>query len=195
MASKIGFFGGSFNPLHNGHIIMLKSFIDILNLNKCILIPNHVSPFKSKNQYQLFSDEDRINILKKTFHNNDKVEIWDHEIKKGGVSYTIDTLNHAKSIFPNDELYWLIGRDHVETFHKWKDWKDILNLVKIAIVNRDNTFTNLDIEKVNNIFGEDKYRIIDAPLINISASYIRENINHKEKIKDLVPSSVLDYIN
>ena len=102
---RIGLFGGSFNPIHKGHLIMAECFINSLQLDKCVLIPTGVSPFKHSDDYNLFTSEQRLAMVETACEDNPKLIVWDYEIKKGGTSYSIDTILYAKKIFPEAELF------------------------------------------------------------------------------------------
>lgn len=194
---KIGIFGGTFNPVHNGHLIMLKHFIDQLNLDKCYIVPAAISPFKKNFSMFQANDYDRIYMLKLAIDNFPNVEILDYEIVKGGISYTIDTLEYLKNIHADDEFYLLIGADQAIAFDKWKNWEKIVQNSFICIVRRPDIDDKYMEKNIDEIFERYKEKIIfiDAPIINITATQIREKLKNKESINGLVPQSVENYIN
>jgi nicotinate-nucleotide adenylyltransferase len=185
---KIGLFGGSFNPLHNGHVIMADSFVKSLGLEQCIFIPAAQSPFKKKEDYEFLTDQQRLAMLEDICQNNSKFDFWSYEIEKGDISYTYLTIKHARTIYPTAKLFWLIGKDHIYSFTKWKNWEEILSEVTLAIVNRGSSLDDESLDVLNSTIGKSNYEIIDAPLIDISSSYIRENIENRELISKLMPS-------
>ncbi len=176
---KIGLFGGSFNPVHNAHLIMAEWVRDEFSLDKIILIPNYRSPLKS--DYHGVSATDRLNMLKLATEGNNNFEISEYELNKEGVSYSIDTIKH----FLNDEneYYFIIGGDSLRSIEKWKDYKDIFRLVKIICVDRDVISSR-----------NDKVLFSSMPLIDISSTVIRDRISKGKSIKYLVPDKVADYI-
>ncbi len=194
---KVGIFGGTFNPVHNGHLIMLDKFISQMNIDQCYVVPAAISPFKTNFSVFQATDYDRLFMLKLAIKNiNNNVEVLDYEIIKGGVSYTIDTIEFLKNIHPEDDFYLLIGADQAIAFDKWKRWEEILSNSNICIVRRpdiDNTYLEQNIKL---IFGSyiNKIHYIDAPIINITATQIREKLKNKDSISGLVPKQVEEYI-
>ena len=186
--NKIGLFGGSYNPLHNGHVIMAEAFINQLNLDKCIFIPAAQSPFKKKEDYELITDNQRLAMLEEICKKKDKFAFWDYEIEKGGTSYSFQTIRHARKIFPGSKLFWLIGKDHIYSFTKWKNWEEIISQVTLSIVNRGSKLDEESVEFLDTTIGREKYIIVDAPLVDISSLYIRENIKDMNLISKLMPS-------
>lgn len=193
---KIGIFGGTFNPVHNGHLTMLEHFVNQIPLDKCYIVPTSISPFKQNFSMFQANDYDRIFMLKLALENYKNVEVLDYEILKGGISYTIDTLRLLKGVHPDDELYLLIGADQAIAFDKWKSWEEIVQNTFICVVQRpdlDNSYVKTNIES---IFRKYLYKIIfiEAPIINITATQVREKIKNKENIDGLVPEKVAKYI-
>ncbi|QJG66586.1 nicotinate-nucleotide adenylyltransferase [Mycoplasma phocoeninasale] len=142
---KIAIFGGSFNPIHKGHILVAEDAIRLLNLDKLYFVPNNKNPFKKARYYA--DNYHRINMLKMVI--KDKMEISEFETNRGGNSYTIDTVKYFVQKFPNDEIYLLIGSDNVNKLNKWKDIEKISKLVKICIFNRNTTYSKINIKKFN----------------------------------------------
>ncbi len=193
---KVGIFGGTFNPVHNGHLVMLEKFISHMQIDKCYVVPAAISPFKKNFSVYQATDYDRLFMLKlalKTFKN---VEVLDYEIVKGGVSYTIDTIVFLKNIHSEDDFYLLIGADQAIAFDKWKNWEEILANSNVCIVRRPDIDNSYLQQNIKVILGHylDKIHLIDAPIINITATQIREKLKNKESISGLVPEEVEEYI-
>ncbi len=142
---KIAIFGGSFNPIHKGHILIAKDAIEMLNLDKLYFVPANKNPFKKESNY--VSNEHRVNMINMVLE--DKMELSEFEIKRGGLSYTIDTVKYFRQKFPNDEIFLLIGSDNVNKLNKWKDIDEISELVKIVVFNRGNKYSKINIKKYN----------------------------------------------
>lgn len=170
---KIGVFGGTFDPIHNGHINIIKKCLEKLNLDKILVIPNNKSPHKDSavaNTYQ------RYKMIELALGDMGRAEICDMEINSNNISYTVDTIKRLYN--KNDELFFIIGSDTLEIFHTFKDCMDIYEMVKLAVYPRSDDFkTNFDIIK------------IDAGINDISSTDIRENIN-----KNMLPIKVYEYI-
>ncbi|MCE5304624.1 MAG: nicotinate (nicotinamide) nucleotide adenylyltransferase [Chloroherpetonaceae bacterium] len=192
---KIGIYGGSFDPIHIGHLIIVERFIEILNLNKCLFIPSYISPFKAEENANI-SAETRLEMLKLATESNPAFEIEDYEINRREISYTIDTLLYLQSKYPDSELFLLIGSDQARDFHKWKNFQDIMSIANICIAKR---ILNYDV----NIFPFELYlnqkskQIIklNTPIIEISSTEIRERIKEGRSIKYMLTPSVYNYIN
>lgn len=135
---KIGIFGGTFNPVHSEHVLTAKKAIDGLKLDKLFIMPSHISPHKIGADVVSFCD--RYNMLKLAFTGVDKVEISDYEEKKGGVSYTFETLGYFKNLYPDAELCFLMGEDMINDFPTWKNPDIIAKLATLVFVRRKDAF-------------------------------------------------------
>jgi len=193
---KIGIFGGTFNPVHSGHLTMLDCFISQIQLDKCYIVPAAISPFKQNFSIYQANDYDRLFMLKLALDNFENVEVIDYEIVKGGISYTIDTLHLLKGVHPDDEFYLLIGADQAIAFDKWHRWEEIVQNAFICVVQRPDLDEKYVRENVELIFRKYLFKVIfiEAPIINITATQIREKLKNKESIDGLVPKQVSEYI-
>ncbi len=193
--SRIGIYGGSFNPVHKAHIEIAGCFYEQCNLDKILFIPAYNSPFKLRDDY-INLDEHRIAMLKLATSKFNYFEVDDFEIRRGGISYTIDTIEYLKSrLNPADKLYLLIGSDQWLEFHRWKNWQQILKSVNICIAGRKVENQNINDEVLKFIKDNDfKVFNLDSPLIDISSQIIRYNIINGIDIKNLVDEDVQNYI-
>jgi nicotinate-nucleotide adenylyltransferase len=182
---NIGLLFGSFNPIHNGHVSLANFFIKHRNFNQIWLVVSPLSPFK-KNQIILDKYErlDMVKIAIKPFEN---IFASDIEFKMKTPSYTIDTLNKIKKIYPENSFSIIIGEDNLDNLKKWKDSNLIIEDYKIFIYPRNFSKKNIDL----NINSIDK---IKAPFIDISSTYIRESIKKNKKIDGLLSPDVLNQI-
>ncbi|MBN3534540.1 nicotinate-nucleotide adenylyltransferase [Mycoplasma procyoni] len=142
---KIGIFGGSFDPIHNGHIKVAKEAIEQLNLDKLYFVPTFKSPFKTKQKYAPW--EDRIKMIEMVKPQKSEISLF--EIKRKGTSYTIDTVSHFKKQFPNDELFLILGSDNLDKLHKWKEIETISKSVQIVIFKRNKNIFKENLKKFN----------------------------------------------
>ncbi|MBQ6570583.1 MAG: nicotinate (nicotinamide) nucleotide adenylyltransferase [Clostridia bacterium] len=131
---KIGVFGGSFNPIHKGHINLCEIAAKAAGLDRIILIPAAVSPFKTG--YSV-SDSDRLQMCRLAVEDLPLFSVSDIELARGGVSYTVDTLALLKKEYPHDELYLIVGADSFLTLDKWKDSGEILRLAAVCTMPRE----------------------------------------------------------
>lgn len=190
---RIGLFGGTFNPLHNGHLIIAEHYLRQIALDKCIFIPTNISPFKTEVNKNSLDNEHRLNIIKLGIGDKKSITYDDYEIKSGGISYTYKTIQYFKNIFPNEQLFWLIGGDHIEKFKLWKNYEEILESVILVIVSRHNQIDSNTISLIEEM-TKGQYKLLNLPLIDISSTEIRSNISNIEMIKKMLPDKVYDYI-
>jgi nicotinate-nucleotide adenylyltransferase len=183
--SKIGIFGGTFDPIHMGHLITAQSVREIRELDKIIFIPAYISPHKT--EAKASSTEHRINMIKRAIEDVPFFDCSDIEIKKGGISYTVDTLRELKKIYY--EIEFIIGYDNIFSFNKWKDPDEILKLAKIIVLKRKSSLPPT---------YEDKYYhqaiFVQTRGIEISATDIRERVKNGQPVHFLVPQKVKEYI-
>lgn len=183
---KIGLFGGTFNPVHNGHINLVKNFKDKLSLDKVLVIPTAVPPHKQAES--LVSSEDRLNMCRLAF--GSLAEVSDVEIERGGRSYTVETLEELKKIYKDDDLYFLVGSDMLLSFKRWYRWEDILTMCTLCATDRDNEETCRDADE--DFFS--KIIFCDFPKTVVSSSEVREKLSEDKDVSDLVPEEVVKYI-
>ena len=190
---RIGIFGGAFNPVHNGHINLAKSYLKSLSLDKLILIPTANPPHKTA--AGLACEEDRLNMLSIAFKAVDRVEISDIEFQRNEKSYTYDTVRELRKIYSDDALFLIIGDDQFLSFDKWYKYDELLSEVVLCTAAREKNKREEIIafaEKLLN--GSSNYYLADFEPVVVSSSEIREKIKKNEDISALVPAEVSEYI-
>jgi nicotinate-nucleotide adenylyltransferase len=189
---KVAIFGGAFNPVHNEHINIAKAAIDTLGLDKLIVVPTAVSPHKSGKL--MAEDRDRLNMCRLAFGDIDKVEVSDYEIDCGGVSYSYKTCNHFKQLYPDSQLFFLMGADMLRIFPQWKNPQEIISKVSIAACAREDSsiFEQYKLQ-VEQTFNTKVYPIKYVGL-KVSSTRIRVLACLKEDISALVAPKVAQYI-
>ncbi len=181
----IGILGGTFDPIHNGHLITARAVLEARDLEKIILIPCSISPHKQ--DVITATNYDRLNMVKAAIGDSKIFEVSDFELMRGGVSYTIDTIKHILKEHNDADL--IIGFDNLPKFDTWKNYRRILDMVNLVVMRR----TNEDVE-VKNKDVLKKAIIVDTPNIEISSSGIRRRIKDNLPIDNLVPDAVKKYI-
>jgi nicotinate-nucleotide adenylyltransferase len=182
---KIGIYGGTFDPIHFGHLITAQSVFELRKLDKILFIPSFISPLK-KDQISS-SPEDRIKMLKLAIKDIPHFDYTDFEIKKKNISYTIETIKELRKTYQYIEL--IIGYDNLLVFDKWKNPYELLKLVKLVVLQRKVTDEKI---RKNKYF---KHAIfIKTPLIDISGTDIRQRVHSGKSINYLVPQKVMAYI-
>ncbi len=193
---RIGFFGGSFNPIHIAHTIHAMYFVEQLKLDHCVFIPTYKSPFKV-NEPKTIEDVDRVRMIELAIRDNPIFSIDDFEIKQQQVSFTINTVKHLKSRYPDCQLYLLIGEDQSRFFHSWNLWNEIVDNVQLCITRRALKEVILDTDYYKKLTSTDQRPPIwiNAPFIDISSTEIRHRIATNRSISNLVHPEVERYIN
>ncbi len=185
---KTGIFGGSFNPVHNGHLKIALDFKDKFELDRVLFIPNNISPFKIVLD-DLAPAKHRLKMLEIVLKDYPSFEIEDFEIKRTGISYTSDTIRYLKQKYPQDKFMLLIGTDQASSFHKWKDFDYILRELVVVIANRNSNVPPAELPPALNNAPK-----LNNELINISSSEIRDRIRKGQSIIELLPFEVAEYI-
>ena len=185
---KLGLFGGTFNPIHNGHLKIARKVLDDFGLTKVIFIPSGNPPHKNKND--IVDAFHRLKMLEIAIAGEKRFEVSDIEIKREGKSYTLDTIKRIKEIYGKDAiLYFIAGADMALDLPNWKDPLKILELSHFLAVERP----NFCLEKLNEKYRK-KIIFVEGVSFDISSSDIRNRIKGGKSIKTLVPDAVEKYI-
>ncbi len=186
---KIGVFGGTFNPIHYGHVNIIKGFKERLLLDRIILIPTNMPPHKSADY--LADTRHRIKMCEIAVSDLKFCEVSDIECKRSGLSYTFDTLSEMEKLHPKDELFLLMGQDMFYTIEKWKNFMGIFSLATICCAPRGEKEVQKITEyalKLNEKYTNFKFVVTDIPYVEVSSTEIRHGS------KDLIPEKVGEYI-
>lgn len=187
MRMKIGFLGGSFDPVHFGHLIAAQDVLEQFHLDRLLLVPAAQAPLKP-NDIQS-TPADRLHMLQSAVEWDRRLEISDYELQKGGISYTIDSVRHFRALFPGDELFWIIGGDQLPLLHKWKEIGELAKLIEFIFLERPKHPTKPHPE----IPGLRLHRC-DGHLIEISSSELRLRVQGGLALHYFCPQKVIAYI-
>ncbi len=192
---KIGIIGGSFDPIHLGHLAMAEYLREIKNLDKILFIPTGNAPHKT---YESLAEQ-RLEMVKLAIEDNEYFSFCQIEVLKETTSYTAETLKELKEKWPEAEFNFIIGTDNLFSIEKWYKIEELGKLTKILVSNRIYN-EGLSIEEVMEKckFLENQFNlkidIVDSPVFEISSSDIRRRIKNHMSIKYLLPKKVEDYI-
>lgn len=194
MGRRIGILGGTFNPIHTGHLILAENARSLYQLDMVLIMPNGVAYFKK--DMKIADVNDRIDMIKLAIDSNDYFILDDRETKRPGNSYTCDTINELLNDYKGDKLFYIIGADTVYNIDKWKNPEVIFDNCTILVSTRNN------IDKVSLISQIDSLKerfncdieLMNVNDIEISSTDIRDRISKSISIKYLVPDSVEKYI-
>jgi len=179
---NLGLYGGSFNPIHHGHLITATRAAEAVKLDRVLFIPAAVSPLKAANS--LAPARDRLAMLRLALKGNPRFEVCDLELRRGGVSYTVDTLRELKRT-TRAKLYWILGADASRLLPRWKSIDEVRRLAAFVIVPRPGDSIAPKMPKDT---------IVKAPLLEISSSEIRERVRKGLSVRYLLPESVERYL-
>jgi len=180
---KIGILGGTFNPIHLGHLILAEEIRQKIGLSKVMFVPASLPPHKEDGE--IITAYHRLKMLRLAIKDNPYFSVSNIEIRRGGRSYTIDTLRDLKRIYPKDELYFIIGSDLFRYLNEWKDLKEIFVLVRFVVATRP----GYPLENLPDYMTK-----IDIRAVDISAFEIRQCIKGNRSFRYLVPEAVWKYI-
>ncbi len=183
--NKIGLFFGSFNPVHTGHMIIAEFMAERSEVDRVWMVVSPQNPHKKKST--LANDYDRLHLVKLAIGDNTKLDASDIEFSLPKPSYTIDTLTYLKEKYPDKEFSLIMGGDNLGTLHKWKNYELILQHHDILVYKRPEY-------ELGELQNHPRIKLLEAPLLNISASYIRKQLREGHSIRYLVPDRVHDAI-
>lgn len=188
---RIGIYGGAFNPVHKGHVKLAREVKTKANLDKIIIMPSGVSPHKSSGS--LVDSIHRLEMCKLAFEGEDYM-ISDLEIKREGKSYTVDTVTELKKLYPDDELYLIMGSDMLLCFHKWYRYEDILSAVTICATTRQGDISLDELKAYSRDVLRKDTLIIDFEPFECSSTKVRNALLSGDDASSSVPCKVLSYI-
>lgn len=192
---KIGVFGGTFNPVHTGHLLIAENAYDEFGLDKVLIIPAHIPPHKREEH--ILPDEVRMAMIREAVRDVPYFVPCDYEIRKAGVSYTSDTLNGLSELYPNARFYLIMGADSLMAIENWHHPEDIIKSAHILAAARDDA----DIKRLRAQaqYLKERYTgaqisVLGVPKMEVSSTIIRERIQKKRTIRYFVPEAVRQYI-
>lgn len=183
---KIGILGGSFDPIHNGHLAIAQDSMLQAGLDMIYFMPTAQSPLK--NHDPIAKASDRYKMIELALKGHPKFDVLDWEILRTGVSYTIDTVKMLKKNWPHINFYWIIGSDLLEFLPQWKEINELVKLIEFIVLQRPGS--SLSLPQIPNL----KILKINNPLYPISSSEIRIYVQDKKPIDIFVPIEVKNYI-
>ncbi len=194
---KIGLYFGTFNPIHIGHLIIANHLAEYSGLDQIWVVVTPHNPLKNKQN--LLEDHQRLHLVYLALEEYPKIKPSDIEFKLSQPNYTVNTLAHLQDKYPQHEFSLILGEDNLKTLHKWKNFEVILQNHEIyvyprvsnkSVTNPNEKSLKLNLEHKNN----SKIYFIDAPIVAISSTFIRENIKNKKNVRPLLSEKVWEYI-
>ena len=176
---RIGIYGGTFNPVHHGHLILARQALEEFKLDRLVFVPAAESPFKIQNHSAPAGD--RLAMLRLAVAGEDRFLVDPLEIERGGVSYSIDTVKMFRNREPRADLFFLVGEDNADRLTEWHRFEELRKLVCFVVLSRSEDFQSPE------------YPVVQRR-IEISSTEIRNRVANQESITYLVPESVKHYI-
>src|ERR1041384_4311105 len=182
---RIGIFGGSFDPVHIGHLLVAQAACEELALERLFFVPAAQSPFKPASEPAPAAL--RLRMLRLALAAKPNCEIDEQELHRGGVSFSIDTVRDYARRFPGAELFYLIGADHVPTLPKWREAEDLARLVQFVVISRPG-------QTPAELPPPFRLKLLGGFPLKLSSSQIRDRVKEGRTIDHLVPSAVAEVI-
>jgi nicotinate-nucleotide adenylyltransferase len=183
--TKIGLFFGSFNPVHNGHLMLANYIVEYTDLDSVWFVVSPQNPFKDKES--LLQDRHRFDMLEMAVGNDSRFEVCDIEFNMPKPSYTIDTLTRLLEIYPETEFHLICGMDNLVNFKKWKNAQEILDNYNLLVYPRKGY-------EGGDLINYKSVRIIDAPEIEISSTFIRNAVAENKDVRYFMPEKSYNYM-
>lgn len=190
----IGLLGGTFNPVHLGHLMMAEAaYNQVDDIEKIVFMPNNKTAYKDNEEIE--NQRHRLNMLQLATEEYDFAGISDIEVNRGGVTYTVDTLREIIHINPDIKVYFIIGADSLYTFTKWRDFEEVLRMCTLLVVNRESSYVKLKEtgDYLACTYGAD-IRLLNTEEFDASSTEIRQKIKNGICVSDKLPEKVLQYI-
>jgi nicotinate-nucleotide adenylyltransferase len=183
---RIGFFGGSFNPIHVGHVLLAKALLRAVKLDEVWFVVSPLNPFKYQSA-SLLEDSKRLEMVKIVLEGEKKFKVSDVEFNLPKPSYTINTLHYFSKTYLDYDFVLLIGADNWVAFDRWNGHEQILRDYEIAIYPRKDVY--IDVTQL-----PQNVCLVDTPLLNISSTEIRKMLKSNQSIRGLIPDSIYDKV-
>ncbi len=191
---RVGIMGGTFSPIHMGHLLLAEQSYRQYELDYVLFMPAGKPPHKQ--DHEILSNNYRWDMLKLAIDNVPYFKMSDYEFKKNGLSYTWETLNDLRNLYPDTDYYFIMGADSVVNIETWKHPERVLTLCHVLAAVRDDTDMDALIKRAK--YLEERYgahiSMLNVPGIDISSSVLRNRIHRGESIRFMVPESVRHYI-
>lgn len=185
---RVGILGGAFDPVHLGHLLAAEAAREQYQLEEVWFMPSHIPPHKHQAGV---SGEQRLKMVKEATRNHAAFKPLDIELRRGGVSYTVDTIREIKNLYPDLELFFIIGADMVNYLPKWEGIEELTEMLHFIGLQRPGSFLELDTLPS---FIQESVSLAEMPLVDISSSLIRSRLSAGKSVRYMVPEQVYEFM-
>lgn len=189
---KIGLFFGSFNPIHIGHLILANYILENSDMDELWFVVSPQNPFKEKKS--LLKDHNRLDMVEIAIRNYPKMRASNVEFSLPTPSYTVDTLTYLNEKYPDYSFSLIMGEDNLKSLHKWKNYEILLKNHHIIVYPRVSKNDAPNSETVSGLKNHENISLIDAPIIELSATEIRNMIKDNKNVRPMLPPEVFEYL-
>lgn len=194
---KIGLFGGTFDPIHNGHIHIARAFADEQALDMVVFLPAG-NPYHKKEEQTRTDAQHRLAMTELAISDDPRFAASDCDIIREGATYTFDTVQIFRQQFPSAQLWWLLGSDSLLQLHTWKKWQTLVSQTHIAVAAREGDNIAQAPRELHGWIGSalqnGSLHLLQTPMYNISSTEIRRRIRNGEPVSGLIDPRVENYI-
>ena len=192
---RTGIMGGTFNPIHNGHLLLAQRALEEYKLDLVLFIPSGMPAYK--NNGHILSGEVRLYLVLEAIKDNDSFSASDIEIKRQNYTYTFDTLKELKRMEPDTEFYFIMGQDSINNFHKWYRYEDLFSMCNFVVAFRKGESDEQTYKVISHYRDNYNAKIdfLNMPYMEISSTDIRERFLNNKSLKYIIPDSVYKYMN
>ena len=183
---RIGFYGGTFDPFHSGHLKMARAAADRLDLHRVCFVPTSQNPLKG--QAPTATPVQRVEMIRRGIEGESAFTVWEGELERPGPGYTLDTVRHVEQVYPNCHLFWIIGSDQLPYLSQWHGIGTLVQKIRFILMQRPGF--DLEWPCIPGLF----LYPVDNPLSPISATDIRRRLKDGKSLRGLVPDTVAEYI-
>lgn len=190
---RLAVFGGTFNPIHNGHLHLCKECAKQIYFDKILLMPTNLPPHKQTQE--LAKNQDRLEMCRLAVEHDPLFEVSDLEMQMQGISYTVNTLRRLKEIYSDWEIYFIIGSDMLFMFHRWISYQEILEMAHLLVGARaPREYDQMVAYTRRRLQNYEKVHILHIPVLPISSTEIRRSLDNPEWVLEYLNPKVYDYI-
>ncbi len=183
---KVGLFFGTYNPVHVGHMVIANYMVEFTDLDQLWFVVTPQNPFKLKES--MLADFDRLHLVNLAIGNDLRMKASDIEFNLPKPNYTSTTLSYLKEKFPQHEFSLIMGADNLNHFHKWQNYQEIIKAHDLYV------YPRMDSNEGGELKNHYKVNYVDAPIMKISSSFIRDSIKNNQDVQHFMPEKVAQYI-